>query len=74
MNSRFTEVDGTRLRRLRRERALSQRELSRMTGIAFDTISRLETGKQRAQPRTIRKLADALGVEPPELMKEVGNG
>jgi DNA-binding Xre family transcriptional regulator len=66
----LTEVDGARLRRLRRERALSQRDLSRMTGIAFDTISRLETGKQRAQPRTIRKLADALGVEPRELMKE----
>jgi transcriptional regulator with XRE-family HTH domain len=74
MNDRFTEVDGPRLRRLRRERALSQRDLSRMTGIAFDTISRLETGKQRAQPRTIRKLAEALGVEPRELMKEVGNG
>jgi transcriptional regulator with XRE-family HTH domain len=74
MNSRFTEVDGALLRRIRRERALSQRDLSRTTGIAFDTISRLETGKQRAQPRTIRKLADALGVEPRELMKEVGNG
>jgi transcriptional regulator with XRE-family HTH domain len=69
MNNRFTEVDGARLRRLRRERALSQRDVSRMTGIAFDTISRLETGKQWAQPRTIRKLADALGVEPRELMK-----
>ena len=74
MNSRFTEVDGTRLRRLRRERALSQRDLSRMTGIAFDTISRLETGKQRAQPRTIRKLADTLGVEPRELMKGDDDG
>ena len=70
MNNRFTEVNGARLRGLRRERALSQRDLSRMTGVAFDTISRLETGKQRAQPRTIRKLADALGVEPRELMKE----
>jgi transcriptional regulator with XRE-family HTH domain len=57
------------LRQLRRERALSQRDLSRITGIAFDTISRLETGKQRAQHRTIRKLAGALGVEPKELMK-----
>jgi transcriptional regulator with XRE-family HTH domain len=69
MDNRFTEVDGARLRWLRREQALSQRDLSRMTGIAFDTISRLETGKQRAQPRTIRKLADALGIEPRELMK-----
>jgi len=74
MNDRFTEVDGTKLRLLRRERALSQRDLSRMTRIAFDTISRLETGKQRPKPRTIRKLADALGVEPRELMKEIGNG
>jgi transcriptional regulator with XRE-family HTH domain len=74
MNNRFTEVDGARLRRLRRERALSQRDLTLMTGIAFDTISRLETGKQRAQPRTIRKLADALGVEPKELMKGENDG
>ena len=74
MNNRFMEVDGARLRRLRRERALSQRDLSRMTGIAFDTISRLETGKQRAQPRTIRNLADALGVEPKELMKGENDG
>ena len=71
MNGRFTEVDGTKLRRLRRERALSQRDLSRLTGVAFDTISRLETGKQKAQHRTIRKLAEALEVEPRELMKEV---
>jgi len=69
MNNRFTEIAGMRLRHLRRERALSQRDLSRITGIAFDTISRLETGKQRAQHRTIRKLAEALGVEPKELMK-----
>jgi transcriptional regulator with XRE-family HTH domain len=45
-----------------------------MTGIAFDTISRLETGKQRTQHRTIRKLADALGVEPRELMKGENDG
>jgi transcriptional regulator with XRE-family HTH domain len=74
MSNRFMEVDGGRLRGLRRERALSQRDLMRMTGIAFDTISRLETGKQRAQPRTIRRLADVLGVEPRELMKGENDG
>jgi transcriptional regulator with XRE-family HTH domain len=68
------EVDGALLRRLRRERALSQRDLTHITGIAFDTISRLETGKQKAQPRTIRKLADVLGVEPRELMKGEDDG
>jgi transcriptional regulator with XRE-family HTH domain len=70
MNYRFIEVDGKKLRRFRRVRALSLRDLSRMTGVAFDTISRLETGKQQAQPKTIRRLADTLGVEPRELMKE----
>jgi len=63
-----------RLRTVRCALALSQRDLSRMTGIAFDTISRLETGKQRAQPRTLRRLADALGVEPRELMKGESDG
>ncbi len=62
-------MDGARLRRLRQERALSLRELGEMTGVAFDTINKLELGKRQAQPRTIRKLARALGVEPKELMK-----
>jgi transcriptional regulator with XRE-family HTH domain len=69
MNNRFIRVEGERLRQVRRERALSQRDLSRTTGVAFDTISRLETGKQDAQPKTLRKLAEALGVKPKELMR-----
>ena len=70
MYKRFTPVDGARLRELRQERALSLRELGEMTGIAFDTINKLELGKRDAQPRTLRKLAEALGVESKELMKE----
>ncbi len=58
-----------RLKELRRERALSLRDLGERSGIAYDTINRLENGKQEAQPRTLRRLADALGVEPKELMK-----
>ncbi len=69
MHRRFTSVDGERIRQLRQERALSLRELGEMTGVAFDTINKLELGKREAQPRTIRKLAEALGVEPKELMK-----
>ena len=69
MNGRFMEVDGTRLKRLRRERAMSLRDLGERSGVAYDTINRLELGKQEAQPRTVRKLADALGVEPRELMR-----
>ena len=57
------------LKRLRQEQALSLRDLARRSGVAYDTINRLELGKQDAQPRTIRRLAEALGVEPKELMR-----
>jgi transcriptional regulator with XRE-family HTH domain len=67
--NRFLEVDGVRLRQIRRGRAFSQRDLARVTGIAHDTISQLETGKREAQPRTIRRLAEALNVDPSELMR-----
>jgi transcriptional regulator with XRE-family HTH domain len=67
--NRFVEVDGNKLRELRRRRMLSLRELEQRSGVAFDNINKLENEKRRAQPRTLRKLADALGVEPHELMK-----
>ena len=60
-------INGERLRQIRLEQALSQRDLSRMTGVAHDSISQLETGKREAQPKTIRKLAEALEVEPKSL-------
>ena len=71
---RFVEVDGARLRELRRRRMLSLRELEQRSGVAFDNINKLENEKRRAQPRTLRKLAEALGVEPHELMKGEHDG
>ncbi len=63
------EVNGHRLRQLRVERALSLRALAQRSGVAFDTINKLELGHRPARLVTIRKLAEALGVEPKELMK-----
>ena len=63
------EVNVERLRELRRERVLSLRELEEKSGVSYNTIWRLEDGRQGAHPRTIRKIADALGVEPGELLK-----
>jgi transcriptional regulator with XRE-family HTH domain len=63
-------IDGDKLRRLRVERALSQQDLEQITGIAQSTISNLELGYRPARLSTIRKLAEALNVEPKELMKE----
>ena len=68
---RFIEVDGKRLRKRRRELALSQEDVVRMTGVAQGTISDLEQDKRGARASTLRKLAKALEVEPRELIKEV---
>jgi transcriptional regulator with XRE-family HTH domain len=68
MNGRFMRVDGARLRQLRQELALSLRDLGERSGVAFDSINKLENEHREAQPRTIRRLAEALGVEPKELM------
>jgi transcriptional regulator with XRE-family HTH domain len=64
------EVNVERLKELRRERVLSLRELEERSGVSYNTIWRLEDGRQGAHPRTVRKLADALGAQPSELLKE----
>ena len=63
------EVDGPRLRQLRVQKALSLRALGQRSGVTFATINNLENGNRPARLATIRKLAEALGVEPKELMK-----
>jgi transcriptional regulator with XRE-family HTH domain len=62
-------VDGNRLRKLRAEHALTLRALAEVSDVSYDTINKLELGRRPAHASTIRKLADALGVEPRELMK-----
>jgi transcriptional regulator with XRE-family HTH domain len=64
------EVKVERLKELRRERVLSLRELEERSGVSYNTIWRIEDGRQGAHPRTIRRLAEALGVQPSELIKE----
>jgi transcriptional regulator with XRE-family HTH domain len=55
------------LRSMRVERFLSQRELARLAGLHAITLVRLEAGTTAPSSRTVRALADALGVEPREL-------
>lgn len=57
-----------RLRDLRQREALTQEELPRKAGVTASTISLIESGFQEARASTVRKLADALGVKPVELM------
>ena len=52
------------LRRLRLERFLSQAELARRSGVHALTVTRLESGRTAPSTRTVRALAEALGVQP----------
>ena len=56
------------LRGLRRRAVMSQEDLAEKSGVARDTISKLETGQRGAYPSTIRKLAAGLDVEPRMLL------
>ena len=55
------ESIGQRLRRLRLERGLSQRELS-SPGVSYAYISRIEAGARRPSVKALRQLAPKLGV------------
>jgi transcriptional regulator with XRE-family HTH domain len=62
--------DVPQLKLVREDQGWSQRTLAAKSGVAQNTISRLERGERKAMPSTVRKLADALGVEPSILMAQ----
>ena len=61
-------MDLPHLRGLRQRAVLSQEQLAEKSGVARDTISKLETGRRKAYPTTIRKLAASLDIEPQMLL------
>ncbi len=63
------EVDVDKVKRLRKERVLTIRELANEAGISKTTISNIENGQSEAYPSTIRKLARALEVQPSDLVR-----
>jgi transcriptional regulator with XRE-family HTH domain len=63
-----------KLRELRERRALSLRELSALWSVNYNSIWRIEAGLTAAKPRTVRRLAAALGVEAHELLKGEDDG
>ncbi|MGI9147758.1 MAG: helix-turn-helix domain-containing protein [Chloroflexota bacterium] len=54
------------------ERAMTQAELADKSGVDRTTIARLERGTA-AKMETIRRLADALKVEPSQLLHQWGD-
>lgn len=61
---------GDRLRQLRKQSLMTQEELAKRSGVAVSTIIRIERNQVEPHGSTIRKLADALAVEPQGLVRK----
>ena len=57
-----------KLRELRVNQGLTQRQLARKAGISNTTLAKIERGGG-AMPPTLKKLADVLGVKPVDLLR-----
>jgi transcriptional regulator with XRE-family HTH domain len=64
---------GDRLRDLRKRALLTQQELADKSGVGVTTIIRIERNQVEPHGSTMRKLAEALEVEPHELVRRAGN-
>lgn len=58
-----------RLRRQRKARRLSQKELAKKARISREYLSKLEAGKYNATVATLQRLARALGMPLAELLR-----
>ncbi len=59
---------GDKIKRLRDARALTQEELATKAGITVAALSRIGRNSAEPRPTTRRKLAEALGVDPAEIV------
>ncbi|MGC1301977.1 MAG: helix-turn-helix domain-containing protein [Caulobacteraceae bacterium] len=63
---------GVRLRRLRKERGMSQSRLGDAMGITFQQVQKYERGVNRIAASMLVRAAKALGVPPSALLPEEG--
>lgn len=68
---RYSEAVARRLRELMRARGVTQRELARKTGLSQSHISLIAQARRSPSPLTIRKVSDALGVSPGDMLPEI---
>ncbi len=61
---------GANVRRVRRERGLTQEALAEAVGLELRTVARIESGTANVVLSTLVDLSDALGVKPGALLKE----
>lgn len=61
---------GDNIRRIRKEKRITQKKLAEMTGLTNVVINYYEHGVKNPTIETVRKIAEALGVEPEKLTGE----
>ena len=62
---------GATIRRLRKERGLSQEVLSGLAGIARTHLTMIESGAKQANFETLWRIAGALNMRPSELVAQI---
>ena len=66
----YSKINGERLQEIRMSRGLTLHRLEQHSGVSYERINELELGGGVAEGDTIEKLAEALDVEPSELLAE----
>lgn len=61
---------GDNLKRERTLNALTQEQLAKRAGVQTATVARIERDEREPHMTTIRKLAEALGIEPRDLLED----
>ena len=66
----YSQIDGERLREIRMSRGLTLRRLEQHSGVSYEHLDELELGGGVVDGDTIEMLAEALDVEPSELLAD----
>jgi transcriptional regulator with XRE-family HTH domain len=64
-------VVAERIKKIRKARKITQEQLAELAGLNRTHLYRLESGKQSMTLRTLKLVADALGVRVRELVKDL---
>lgn len=67
------QIIGDNIRKIRKEKGLSQEELSELTNISKGTISQMENGNNRFNLESLEMIANVLGVQLYRLVPNTGN-
>jgi len=63
---------GVRISQLRLEAGMTQSKLAEKSNLSIDSISRIERGDRAPSLESLEKIAEALGVDPAELLNFKG--